>query len=139
MASVMPPRDLDAAGRRVWRVALAELQSVGMWTDATGELLGLYCRSLMTARLARTRIQARLEQRGEAIAYYALGSMKQLAIHPDVMIARQAESDAAGYADRLLLSPAARRRAAVGGLGEDADPLDRDITRALRAIEGGKR
>jgi P27 family predicted phage terminase small subunit len=110
-----PPSDFDAASKAVWRTALEELQELGVWTDATAPLLELYCRALQTARAARVRIARRLKTDGDGAAFHSLGSLKQLVIHPDVQIARQAEADAAAYGRELLLSPGARQRSHIDG------------------------
>lgn len=139
MLATSPPSDLDADARRVWRIALAELVAVGSWTDATAELLGLYVRALMTARLARGRIAARAGTLGDEAAYFARGSMGQQVKHPDLDIARSAESDAASFGDRLMLSPVARHRASITTKATDADAIDGDLDRALRLVgEGGR-
>jgi len=128
MLPTTPPSDLDGESRAVWRIALAELQLVGSWTPATAPLLALYVRALQTARLARDRIARRFEERGEAAAYFALGSTGQVVAHVDLGVARAAEADAAAYAAALLLSPAARRRAAVAQAG---DAFDDDLDLAI--------
>lgn len=122
-----PPAELDAVGKATWRVARAELLTVGSWTDATAELLRLYVVALQTGRQARSRIAARLDADGEHAAYFTKGSMGQLVAHPDVAIARQAEQDAATYGRELLISPASRRRARIEGQLDDGDLLDRAL------------
>jgi phage terminase small subunit len=106
-----PPPDLDPQGRRLWIRIRAELEAQGTFQiDQHSELLSLYARSLQRARLAHERISARVAA-GDPSAFHALGSARQLAVHPDVLILRQAEADAAVASDRLILSPSAQLRA----------------------------
>lgn len=109
------PTELDATARKVWRTARAQLERQGTWQDGDAELLAAYCLALQTARQARARIAKRLKAEGEEAAFFSRGSQRQLVSHPDVQLARQAEGDAANYADKLILTASARRRAGLIG------------------------
>lgn len=135
-AHAAPPPDLDAEGRRVWVRIRRELEAQGAFRiDSHSELLSLYARSLQRARLAHERIAARVAA-GDPGAFHALGSARQLSVHPDVLILRQAEADAAAAADRLVLSPAAQLRARFEAA---AVPDELDALGVLPAAGKGRR
>lgn len=139
MTTQPPPADFDATARRAWRVALAELQTVGSWTPATGELLAAYCRALMAARLARERIARRAAEHGDDEAYTTHGSQGQKVQAPDLKTMRDAERDAVGYAAALMLTPAARKRLGIEAQRDGDAELDGDLGAALRVLDGGRR
>ena len=99
-----PTRDLDAESRKLWRSTRAALQAQGTWQDSDAGALERYVRAVERARLARAGIPPEMT---------APGSKGQLAQHPNVKTAREAERDAAEYARDLLLTPRARKMADV--------------------------
>ena len=135
-AHAAPPPDLDAEGRRLWVRIRRELEAQGSFQiDQHSELLSLYARSLQRARFAHERIAARVAD-GDAGAFHALGSARQLSVHPDVLILRQAEADAAAASDRLVLSPSAQLRAKFE---QDQAPDDLDALGIGRTAKKGRR
>ena len=76
------------------------------------EFLDHFARAHQVARLARERIAERAKTDPEA-AYLSRGSTGQLAAHPDLRIAREAEADLLTAAEVLRLTPALELQATL--------------------------
>lgn len=100
-----PPKDLDPAGRAVWKAAQNQLRTQGTWKRVDAELLATYCRNVALARTARS--QAAAEP-------FVSGSQGQPVAHPGLKVAAEAEAAALRSATALLLTPEARKRHGVG-------------------------
>lgn len=117
---VSTPDHLDATGRDVWAAAQAQLSADGVWQDCDAWLLEAFATAVASMR--RGEIEA-------AGTPWVSGSAGQLAAHPGLRLAASLRPQVAALADRLLLSPAARRRAGVGD-GPTDGTLDRLIADA---------
>lgn len=117
---VSAPAHLDATGRQVWAAAQAQLAADGIWQDCDAYLLEAFATAI--AAMRRGEIEA-------AGTPWVTGSAGQLAAHPGLKLAAAVRPQVAALADRLLLSPAARRRAGVAD-GPTDGTLDRLIADA---------
>jgi P27 family predicted phage terminase small subunit len=106
-----PPSDLDAKSKQFWKRTLDQLSTQGTWQDSDIPALERYVRACEQARHSRAKIPAEGTTKG---------SQGQLVEHPAIKTAREAERDAHKYATDLLLTPSARRKAAI----ESADAGD---------------
>ena len=106
-----PPGDLDVGSKRFWERTLEHLREQRTWQDSDVPLLERYVRACENARHARAKIPPEGTTRG---------SQGQLVEHPAIKTAREAERDAHKYAEALILTPDARRKAAI----EAADAPD---------------
>jgi P27 family predicted phage terminase small subunit len=112
------PQDFETAWRKVWRDAWRQLNDQGTWQDTDRHLLELYVRALRRAESLREYLGP------DPVNWTTTGSKDQEVPRSEVKMLREAELDAGTFADKLLLSPQARKRAGAddGGPDED-DPL----------------
>ena len=104
---VQAPRDFDDRARKLWNGVQRALREQGTFQDSDAGALERYVRALDRAIVAR----AELAKHGKLTA---TGSQGQPVPHPLLRVARESERDAHEYAEALLLTPRARRRAGVG-------------------------
>lgn len=107
-----PPKDLLPESKRLWKETIEHLKGQDTWAVSDVPALERYIRAMERARVARES----LVKDGRPVLT-AVGSQGQLVQHPNVKTAREAERDANDYAQQLLLTPAARRRAQVEAKG----------------------
>jgi P27 family predicted phage terminase small subunit len=110
MRQLPPPSDFNTEARKLWSRAQAELRGQGTWRNTDAPLLEAYVRSIVRARAAHAAAAERP---------FVAGSKGQLAPHPAIRVARDAEADARAAAGALLLTPEARKRHEVGPPVED--------------------
>jgi P27 family predicted phage terminase small subunit len=108
------PADLDKESKDLWALTKRQLQAQGTWKESDAAVLERYVRALERARIARADLVVP-SGKSTAIKLTTTGSTGQLVQHPSVKTAREAELDAQKYADSLLLTPDARRRAGLEG------------------------
>ncbi len=108
-----PPRDLLPESKRLWKDTIEHLRDQDTWQVSDVPALERYVRAMERARVARESLAGK---DGRPVLT-AVGSQGQLVQHPNVKTAREAERDANDYAQQLLLTPAARRRAQVEAKG----------------------
>lgn len=100
-----PPSDITGRwARNLWRKTRKQLQEQGTWQDSDVPALERYIRVLLMAKEAREQVDGKLVVRG---------SKEQDVAHPLLKVLRDAETDAHKYAEALLLTPAARKRAEI--------------------------
>jgi phage terminase small subunit len=80
----------------------------------------------VSARLARLRIAAAVK--GGADPYITKGSMGQQVVGPLIELERRARLDADALARELGLTPMARKRMGLSGLGDELDQFLTEIT-----------
>lgn len=98
------PSDLDANGRELWQTIHDQLKAQGTLAESDAELVEMYVRKLLLAKLSR--VEAEKEP-------FVKGSKGQLVPHPGHRIAADAEKDAVALARALLLTPYARKQAGI--------------------------
>lgn len=104
-----PPASLSKPSKALWRLTIEQLTAQGTWADSDLPLLERYVRSMEVARALRDGIARRALDHPD-FAYTSIGSQGQLVAHPDLKSAREAERDANGYAQDLLLTSRSRRQ-----------------------------
>jgi P27 family predicted phage terminase small subunit len=106
-ANTKPPSDFDRQAQILWHRLQRQARRQGTWQLGDEEILESLVRNVIRAREAR---EAAKDQS------YVRGGNGQLAPHPGLKVADQAEAAIHRYATALILTPEARSRHGIKGV-----------------------